>query len=277
MKRAFAALLLIGALGACTRDVHAHVDQEWIACQGLAAFQDRRIDACSAVIADLQSDARLRAEALIRRGALRAEAGEQARAIADFGRALRLDANNAAAYAERGLVHQNRGAYDVALRDYDTALALQPGFQLAAQRRADAMQGQAQVSLSDLEELNRLIEADPNNAGLWNNRCWERAIRGVDLDFALADCDRAVTLAPNSTAALDSRGLVHYKRGEFAAAISDYDAALALEPGRGHYLYGRGLARAGMGDRAGAQADFVAAERAEPGIAQTYRGYGISI
>ena len=276
MRAGFAGLVLVLAAGACTRDIHSHAQLEWPACQS-AAFPQRRIEACSAVIVDPQTEPALRAEALVQRGMLRAQAGEQIRAIADFGRALRLDANNVRAYAERGLVHQNRGAFDVALRDYDAALRLQPSFSIAVQRREEALQGMAQASLSQLEELNRMIAANPDNPALWNNRCWERAVRGVELEFALSDCDRALTLAPQSAQALDSRGLVHYKRGEFDAARADYEAALALEPNNGHFLFGRGLARDGLGDKAGAETDFAAAERAQPGVRQLYRGYGVAI
>ena len=43
-------------------------------------------------------------------------------------------------------------------------------------------------------------------------RCWARALTGRDLDKALADCDRALRLAPKTPEFLDSRGLVHLRR-----------------------------------------------------------------
>lgn len=269
-------LVLLLTLGACSRQGAAYAEREWAVCAD-ESFPQQRVEACSAVVDSPTTTPQRRVEALIRRGAMRATVGEQTRAMADFGRALRIDPNNAAAFTERGLVHQTRGAFAQAMADYDTALRLQPGFELAAQRRADAMQGQFDQSIAQLDDLNRAIAANPDNAGLWNNRCWVRAVRGVELEFALADCDRAVTLAPNDANALDSRGLVHFKRGEYAEALADYNAALAIEPRRGHFLYGRGLARANMGDREGAQADFIAAERAEPGVAREYQSYGVTI
>ena len=68
-----------------------------------------------------------------------------------------------------------------------------------------------------------------------------------DLDAALADCNAALRRPRPTTQRLDSRGLVHLKRGDFAAALADYEAALAIEPERGHFLYGRGLARLRLG------------------------------
>jgi len=90
------------------------------------------------------------------------------------------------------------------------------------------------------------IAAQPRSATLLNNRCWHRAIRGVGLDQALADCNAAVAISP-LPGHLDSRGLVQLRRGDFAAAIRDYDAALAQQPRLAHSLYGRGLAKRRQG------------------------------
>jgi tetratricopeptide (TPR) repeat protein len=110
---------------------------------------------------------------------------------------------------------------------------------------------------------------------LLNNRCWVRAVAGRELELALADCNAALTIEPNSANTLDSRALVHLKRGSLAEALTDYEAALAIEPGDGHYLYGRGLVRRALGQNASAEEDFIAAERAQPGVAEMYRSYGL--
>jgi hypothetical protein len=86
-----------------------------------------------------------------------------------------------------------------------------------------------------------------------------------------------VRLDPGMGAALDSRGLVRIKRGEFEEALHDYEAALVTDPGRGHYLYGRGVARIRLGQEAAGRADLAAAERAEPGVTNMYRSYGVEL
>ena len=237
-------------------------------------FPEQRIAACSAVVAAPDADAARRAGALVQRGILRAEQGQHARAIADFGRALRIDANNTDALAERGAVHQQRGAFDLAVRDYDAALAIDPRHPLAAYRRDQALQARVDQVRETIDQLTELITREPQNAEALNNRCWIRAVNDEDVHAALADCDAALRLDPQYAAALDSRGLVHLKRGEYQAALADYEAALAIEPRRGHYLYGRGLARERLGQIAEGRADLAAAEEAEPGIARAYAGYG---
>ena len=62
---------------------------------------------------------------------------------------------------------------------------------------------------------------------------------------------------------LDSRGLLHLRRSEYAKAIADYDAVLAHGPNSAWSLYGRGLARLRTGARAAGEADLAAAAKAD--------------
>jgi tetratricopeptide (TPR) repeat protein len=276
MKRALPCAFCLLALASCTpADPAAHAEAKWAQCRAVAS-PEYRIDACSEVIDSGAVSTERRAAALVARGSIRSELGQHARAVADFGRALRLDPDNALALLERGRVHHDRGAYDSAVRDYDAALAIDPALQLAAQRRLDALEGRAQEHRAEIDFLTEALARDPMNAELLNNRCWLRAVRGEALELALADCDAALRINPAYGAALDSRGLVRLKRGEYEDALADYEAALAVEPGRGHYLYGRGLARLRLGMTSEAEADLADAERAEPGVAQLYAGYGMS-
>lgn len=274
VTRATAALAVAAALAACTpADPAVMAEQNAAQCEN-GSFPEQRIAACSAVIADAGVEPARRAAALVQRGMLRAEQLQYARAVADYGRALRIDPSNTDALSERGVVHQQRGAFDLAVRDYDAALAIDPRHPLAAYRRDQALQGRLDQVQQQIAQLTELLTREPQNVEALNNRCWLRAVNDEDINAALADCNAALRAAPQSAEALDSRGLVHLKRGEFQAALADYEAAVALEPGRGHFLYGRGLARERLGQRELGQADLAAAETAEPGVAQAYAGYG---
>lgn len=263
------------ALAACApSDPEVLAEQRYNSCQTSMFPQQRLID-CSAIIADPGVSDDRRVQALISRGSQRARLGEHARAVADFGRALRIDAENALAYFERGAVHHDRGAYESAVASYDAALAIQPDFDMALRRRAEALEYVVDPWRGEIAWLDQALAQDPTNVELLNNRCWTRAVNGDDLALALADCDAAIRLNARYGAVLDSRGLVHLKRGDFQAAFADYDAALALEPNNGHYLYGRGLARQGLGAKDEAATDLARAEAAEPGIGAQYATYGL--
>lgn len=271
-----AAGLIVLALAACApADPAAFAEQQWSVCEN-SVFEQQSLDACTTVIASSAVEPARRAQALVHRGILRAQLAQDARAVADFGRALRIDRSLVSAYQERGQLHYNRRAFAAAVRDFDAALALDPNLYEVASLRDAAMRGLAEGSMGELEWLNRQIAANPGVSALWNNRCWTRAVSGENLDIALADCNEAIRLEPGSAAALDSRGLVHLKLGNNAAAIADYTAALRADPDRGHYLYGRGIARLRMGDEAAGRADIAAGLRAEPGITEDYQSYGIA-
>ena len=273
--RSAIALVFAACLGGCLPPVSADTAElAWERCDGPAAV-DYRISQCSTVIGFAGTPPERRAAALIVRGSIRSNEGQYTRALADFGRALRIDANNAQVYVERGIIHQARGAYDVAVRDFDYALSLQPGLQPALERRAQVLEQRVGQYRQDIDQLNSLLQESPADADLLNSRCWLRTVNNDDLDAALADCNASLTARPNDANVHDSRGLLHYKRGDFAASLADYEAAVTLEPDRGHFLYGRGLARAALGQTAEGDADIARAEELEPGVMRAYETYNI--
>lgn len=275
MKR-LCLLAVAAVIAACTpADSPTYVAQQWQHCRA-NQLPLERIGACSAVIASPAATPEQRASALLERGRQRGQLGQDARAVADFGRALRINGALAEAYLERGLVHQNRGAFYSAILDYDQALALQPELELAAARRNEAVASLSQSPPTELEQITQALAWQPESAELWNSRCWVRAVSGEELDTALADCNEALRLAPRYAPALDSRGLVYLKRGELQAALADYNAALTLEPTNAHYRYGRGIVRIRMGDVEAGQSDLKLAEETEYGIALRYEDYGVT-
>lgn len=272
--RAAVFLALAALLSGCVPPINADtVDLAWERCETGTGLN--RISQCSLVIGFDGTSPERRAAALIIRGSLRSTEGQYVRALGDLGRAMRIDANNAQIYVERGVIHQQRGAYDFALRDFDRALALQPGMQTALDARADVLAQRVADYQQDLQQLNDILLRTPTDAEMLNSRCWLRTVNNDNLDAALADCNASLIAAPDDANVHDSRGLVHFKRGDYAASLADYEAAVRLEPNRGHFLYGRGLARLALGMSDEGNADLTRAEELEPGVTQAYQGYNI--
>src|SRR5438132_5752685 len=115
--------------------------------------------------------------------------------------------DDVSALYRRGQVYASKGAYSLAIKDFDDTVRINP---------------------RDVEALN--------------NRCWARSVVG-DLQAALKDCNEALRLRPNFVDALDSRGLVNLKSGATRNAIIAFDAALKINPRLTSSLYGRGLAK----------------------------------
>jgi len=139
----------------------------------------------------------------------------------------------------RGQVYASKGAYSLAIRDFDDTIRLNP---------------------RDVEALN--------------NRCWARTVVG-DLQAALKDCNEALRLRPNFVDALDSRGLVNLKAGATRNAIIDFDAALKINPRLTSSLYGRGLAKQRNGSISEGNLDISNAKAMDPNIVQEFASYGV--
>ena len=153
----------------------------------------------------------------------------------------KLDANpdDVSALYRRGQVYASKGAYSLAIKDFDGTLRINP---------------------KDVEALN--------------NRCWARAVVG-DLQAALKDCNEALRLRPNFVDALDSRGLVNLKSGATKNAITDFDAALKINPRLTSSLYGRGLAKQRNGSISEGNLDIANAKAMDPNIVQEFDSYGV--
>jgi tetratricopeptide (TPR) repeat protein len=249
-----------------------------------------------------------------RRGAAFAARRDFTAAIADLNRACELAPTEASYFYQRGLALWGNRQPDLALADFDTAIKLKaddvPSLIARATLRArrgdspaavtadlDAAdhaapkQAAERIAMGELYEntgqhaaavaqYSKWIDAhsrdDVRMSEAMNLRCWARAQWGQELDEALADCNTALRLRPNTAPYLGSRGLVYLRRSNYDKAIADYDAALRLQPKLVWSLYGRGLARLHKGDSTMGQADIAAATALRPGIAAEAGRQGIS-
>lgn len=253
----------------------------WSACQGRgpAVDIDRLIAGCTAVMKSPAEPVLRRALAAYQRGVAYAGRGDSVRAIADFDQAVRLQPGFAEAIERRAAAYAIRGDDARAIADYGEAIRLKPTLAGAYVGRA-----QAYFRVRDydraIQDATRALALKPDDPAAYNDRCWIRAVSGRDLQAALSDCNEAVRLKPASAIALDSRGFVHLRLADYAAAIDDYDAALSANPGanavRASSLYGRGVARTRAGQRSRGAADIAAARAMAPEIAQTFASDGVT-
>src|SRR5262249_58375980 len=80
------------------------------------------------------------------------------------------------------------------LADYDTALAIHPGYALAYYDRGTARQQAGAFALA-IADLSTSIQLNPRDPRPWNNRGWVREKTG-DLRGAAADYAEALRRAP---------------------------------------------------------------------------------
>jgi tetratricopeptide (TPR) repeat protein len=253
-------------------------DAESFALKGAKAYAARDYDLAIADFTEAARRAPRESRPIYNRGAAHFAKGEDAQALADFNAALRLNPGDFMALLGRADLDLVRGDQPAAERDFQAAFDLSPGNLVALFRRVRDYE-RFDLFEPAVRALTTLIKASPNGARvapLLNDRCWERAAWGRELEAALADCSRALELDPGAPATLDSRGFVRLRLGQFKAAIDDYSEALLAKPKAAPSLFGRGLARLKIGDTARAAADLQAARAADPGIDAEFARYGLS-
>jgi tetratricopeptide (TPR) repeat protein len=143
---------------------------------------------------------------------------------------------------------------------------------------AFARKGDKVNATADYQHAIRMADDSTVRADqpFWHTqRCWVRAVAGIDLDIALSQCNEALRLRPNLQAALDSRGFVYLRLRRYRDAIADYNAALKQNPRLPYSLLGRAVAKFHLGDNAGAKDDATAAEAIEPAIIKEFTAYDL--
>jgi serine/threonine protein kinase/predicted Zn-dependent protease len=136
--------------------------------------------------------------------------------------------------------------YDAAELAYGVCVALQPEYMDGYYKRALVIWHQRQSTDSPartqelyrraLADVNAAIKAEPDSGVPYLVRCKLRTDVG-ELDQALADCNQAIQLGPESKG-LDPhfytgyafRADIHYQKADYGRAIADYSEAIRLFP-----------------------------------------------
>jgi tetratricopeptide (TPR) repeat protein len=195
-------------------------------------------------------------------------------AIADVDQALKLDPDMYEAHLIRANLLIRGGKAADAIGDTEILIARKPDDPTAIAHHVavlSALHRNAEV-FQFISKLRTDQIDDPHQLNL---RCWTRATLNKDLDLALADCDAALKLDPGLAAALDSRGFVHFRLGQYDAAIADYSAALKLSPELADSLFGRGLSRLKKGQQVEGMADLAAARGLKKDVDAEFASYGV--
>jgi hypothetical protein len=165
-------------------------------------------------------------------------------------------------------------ADDPTIKSLSAKIADNPDDAGALYRRGQVYASKGAYSLA-IKDFNDTLRLNPKDVEAYNNRCWARTVIG-DLQSALRDCNEALRLRPNFVDALDSRGLVNLKSGLAKNAIADFDAALRINPRLTSSLYGRGLARQRSGAISEGEVDINNAKAMDPNIVKEFAGYGVN-
>ncbi len=176
-------------------------------------------------------------------------------AIKDLNRCIDLEPKFTAAFINRAVALFDKAQYAAAKSDADEAVNLDPSEAIAYNTRGvivEEIGDHAAALHSAFADFSKALELDPRLSWAYNNRGWIYDQWG-DLDHAIEDYDRAV--AYGSTIALENRAMARYHAGRFNEAISDYTTAINRDPKNPIFYAHRGLVHAALGETAAANAD----------------------
>jgi tetratricopeptide (TPR) repeat protein len=253
------------------------------------------------------------ADGFSRRGSVFAARRDYIHAIADLTRAVELAPNEPDYFYERAQAYAQNKQPALAEADLEQVLKLKPDrvpalvwraairvhahneagalADLDAADHAAAPQADDRFAMGEIySQEHQFAQAiaqynlwiavhddDARIASAYTMRCRARALLGQELDKALSDCNKALHLNSKNFVALDSRGLVRLRQGDFGRAASDYNDSLKLQPRNPWSLYGRGVAQEHQKNTAAtAEGDIAAATALAPHIGDEFKKLGLT-
>lgn len=251
-------------------------------CEGKALpqegfAQDLQISGCTALIKSGKEKPGDLARDYFNRAKAYDFEGKPELAIPDYNEAVKRDPNNAEAYWGLGSIYWLKHDNARAIANLDRAVEIgkpRPVLYLAYRGYAHYDKGEFDLAVADYD---RAIALEKDDADAFLHRSIAYTAKG-DYDRALSDCHRAIELSHESeaTEGYNSCGDTHFRAGDFGAAIGDYDHALKLWSEYPEALYGRGAAKTRNGDAAGGRADMAAAKKLQPDVEMAEKKLGIA-
>jgi tetratricopeptide (TPR) repeat protein len=197
--------------------------------------------------------------------------------LADIDAAIALEPGSVHLALQRAQLYSETGNHKGAVEVYTRRLAKESDF--TQKRRLHTLRAIEYQKLGDAAAARKDLTAalsDGADGDSYNNYCWHLAAARLELESALAACEKAVSFAPKDASYLDSRGFVLLQLGRLDEAMASYDQALALKPKLPASLYGRGLAKKRRCQCAEGDEDIRAGALGDPSIRRTFSLAGLS-
>ncbi len=174
-------------------------------------------------------------------------------AIKDFNMAIGLNPNYALAFINRGNAFRNQNEYAVALDDYTKAIILDPGFYRTYFSRATLF---LKIGKNDeaLNDFNKTINLNPSYVEAYVNRGILYMNMG-EYGNAILNFDKAIELNPNYTDAYINRGNAFSKQQRYEDAINNFTLAIRLNPNGAIAFFNKGLTEYRWGKKDAARSD----------------------
>ncbi len=214
--------------GLSTAALAQSLSENWARCES-NANDDLSVRACTALLVLPAGEAKPDVAGIFyNRGAKYSTRSQYDLAIRDFDEAIRLNPSYTEAFGKRGLAYARKGQHDRAVQDFDRTIQLKADDADAFFNRglAYANQGQYARAIPDYEEA---IKLKPDDARNFRGRGLAYAMNG-QYGRALPDYNQAIKLKPDDARNFSSRGEVNFYRARWQEAATDLQRSLAIDP-----------------------------------------------
>ena len=168
------------------------------------------------------------ADAELIRGRNLQQQGQFRGAIECYERAIAIDANNAIAHSNLGVIKQQLGELSEAIAHYRLALEIDPNLAETVSNLGSAL-ADAGKTAEAIAAYDRALSLNPNCAEALINLGLAREAQG-DLAEAINFYQQAIQVNPNCAEAYLNLGIALEDRGDRSEAIECYERAIAIDP-----------------------------------------------
>lgn len=160
-------------------------------------------------------------------------------ALKDFNKAIAINPQYQGAYNNRGLIYRSIGKYTQAIDDFNKAIDINLEQAITYYNR-----GGTYISLGSytqaINDFNRAIEIDSQYVNAYHRRGYAYNQLGMYTE-ALIDIDLSIELNPQDAKIWQTRGIIHANSGNYQNAIIDLLKAMELDPQYAEAYYNMGL------------------------------------
>jgi tetratricopeptide (TPR) repeat protein len=162
-----------------------------------------------------------------------------------FRHALAVTENNYLAYNNLGVALDKQDQTDEAIRQYQEAIRLKPGYAEAHNNLGVVLDKQDQTDEA-IRQYQEAIRLEPDYANAHNNLGFALDQKG-QIDEAISQYQEAIRLKPDHARAHNNLGLALAAKGRFDEAIENFRQAIQINPNDAEALNNLGVALAAQG------------------------------
>jgi tetratricopeptide (TPR) repeat protein len=239
-----------------------------------AVSPDQKIGACTVLLEKGGFSARQLSLLHVLRSDGYAAQKDVDREMADLDEAVQADPAYAYAWAQSCSAH-HWTSHDLerANKECTTALTLDPKSDAAWTYRGDLYLDQASYDLA-IGDYDHAIAINPTWMWPWDNR-GEAYLRSGRMDQAIQNFEQVIKLSPDYAMGYLDRGIARIKLNQLDLARVDFEQGLKVDVHCAPCIYGRGVVKRMAGDPSGGASDIAVAKAMNPKASANFDSDGV--